>query len=151
MSYGLINKKMKKIILICNTGESHFMQDSSLKDYSLFDSYAGDAKKEVYKFVDEYNKNNKSYKFEIDSPYVLYAFNNCIMKGFIENSDKSVKNIPALNPKEVEIYDIKNNELRNIQDKDGLLDRNNFDKEMKKIMDDFYKLINFYKEDEKRD
>lgn len=85
------------------------------------------------------------------SPYVLYAINNCIMASIvIKNLSDSDKNrLPcfksAISPDLISIYEIKNGYVEGIQQEDGLIGDNFFDNQMKRVMDEFYLMLNYYK------
>lgn len=99
------------------------------------------------------------------SPYILYALNNCMMGYLVKDSipSEDVKDINCrdswVDPKLVSVWEIKDGELRTfsesinntIQDKDGLISNNYFDEIMKEVMDDFYKMINYYGDDKDED
>ena len=77
-------------------------------------------------------------------PFTLYAVNNCIM-AFIVKDKINDEKIPKLDPSRVKIYEI--DELGNencIQESDGTIKGNYFDTLMKNVMDDFYKVLNYY-------
>jgi predicted ATPase len=93
------------------------------------------------------------------SPYILYALNNCMM-GYLVNSQlKGEENVEYLannflsqkswiNPKSVSIWEIKDGELQNIQDKDHIISENYFDKIMTELTDEYYQMLNHYKDEE---
>lgn len=88
--------------------------------------------------------------FTTHSPYVLYALNNCMMGGLVydkmneQDKGRLKCKLSILNPDLVSVYEIHNGKLKSIQQKDGLLGANYFDKKMKELMDDFYVLLNYY-------
>jgi hypothetical protein len=49
-----------------------------------------------------------------------------------------------IDPKKVSIYEIDDGKLKSIQQDDGLIGDNYFDKNMKELMDDFYLMLNYY-------
>ena len=49
-----------------------------------------------------------------------------------------------IDPKDIRIYQVDNGIVTRIQNKDGLIEHNCFDSEMKIIMNDFYKMIDYY-------
>lgn len=92
------------------------------------------------------------------SPYILYALNNCMLgwkvKENIPEEDREAKKLEVsfINPEDVSVWQIgegvfkpetDDEELR-IQDKDGLIRNNYFDKIMHNVMADFNSLINYY-------
>lgn len=99
------------------------------------------------------------------SPYILYALNNCMMGYLVKDKmPLEIKNEVKcksswINPKLVSVWEIKdgylrglNNELNAaIQQEDGLIGNNFFDSNMKEIMDDFYKMLNYYGDDSNED
>ncbi|MDR3188937.1 MAG: ATP-binding protein [Prevotellaceae bacterium] len=84
------------------------------------------------------------------SPYILYALNNCMLGGLVgdkmKNADKEKVKCKAsfINPQNVSVYEIHDGALKPIQQDDGLISANYFDAEMKKLMDDFYVMLNYY-------
>lgn len=80
--------------------------------------------------------------------YLLYQVNNLIMR-YIVSKNKDIptelKERSNLNPKFVKIISIDENGGETIiQDNEGLVHNNYFDKLMKNVMDDFYKSLNYY-------
>lgn len=103
-----------------------------------------------YKLLN-YLKNDLEHSITITthSPYILYALNNCILSSLVENKipEKIRQKIEcidsSINPKEISIYEIKDGRIDCIQQENGLIGNNFFDIQMKEVMDDFYKLLNF--------
>ena len=64
-----------------------------------------------------------------------------------------------INPELVSVWEIKDGELRTtsesrnntIQGEDGLISDNYFDENMKEVMGDFYKMLNYYGDDKDED
>jgi predicted ATPase len=84
------------------------------------------------------------------SPYILYALNNCMMGGLIEDRMKDTDKekvkckTSSIDPRHVSIYEIHDGILKSIQQDDGLIGANYFDAKMKELMDDFYVMLNYY-------
>ena len=112
-------------------------------------------------------KSNDDHKLFITthSPYILYALNNCMMGYLVkdkmpeaEANEVSCRN-SWINPELVSVWEIKDGELRTtaesrnntIQGEDGLISDNYFDEIMKEVMDDFYKMLNYYGDDKDED
>lgn len=80
--------------------------------------------------------------------YLLYQVNNLMMRYIVSNNKHipiELKERPNLNPKFVKIISInENGDEIIIQDNEGLIHDNYFDKLMKNVMDDFYKSLNYY-------
>lgn len=103
-----------------------------------------------YKLLN-YLKNDLEHSITITthSPYILYALNNCILSNLVENKipEKVKQKIACINssikPTDISIYEIKNGFIKSIQQENGLIGNNFFDVQMKEVMDDFYKLLNF--------
>ena len=75
-------------------------------------------------------------------PFTLYAVNNCIMAFNDKITDEK---IPKLDPSSVKICEIDEFGNENsIQGLDGTIKGNYFDTLMKNVMDDFYKVLNYY-------
>lgn len=83
------------------------------------------------------------------SPYVLYAINNCIMASLVQDKvteserEKLICLKSKIKPESISIYEIKNGEIKCIQDDDGLIGGNFFDAQMKNVMDEFYVMLNY--------
>ena len=85
-----------------------------------------------------------------NSQFVLYAFNNLIFNYIVK--DKMPANLRGemtckdimIDPNDIRIYQVENGVVTRIQNKDGLIEHNCFDSEMNIIMNDFYKMINYY-------
>ncbi len=95
-------------------------------------------------------KENHQLTLTTHSPYVLYAINNCIMASSVENKlTKEEKNkleclSSKISPNLIAIYEINNGCVVSIQGDDGLVGENFFDAQMKRVMDDFYLMLNHY-------
>ncbi|MDR0971236.1 MAG: AAA family ATPase [Bacteroidales bacterium] len=92
------------------------------------------------------NKQDNKLTITTHSPYILYALNNCMLHYLVKDKIGKDDNIncPYINPSEVSVWEIKEGEIRNIQQEDNLIEDNYFDKSMKEIMNDFYNMINYY-------
>lgn len=107
-------------------------------------------KKLCYKLLNYLNNDyDHSLTLTSHSPYILYAINNCILTYLVK--DKIPKDLKdriacfdsSISPKDINIFEIKEGLLNNIQQENGLIGENYFDSQMKKVMDDFYFLLNF--------
>lgn len=99
------------------------------------------------------------------SHYILYALNNCIMGYLVKDKmpEEVKKEIECrgswIDPTLVSVWEIKDgylkglNNMQNatIQQEDGLIGNNYFDSNMREIMDDFYKMLNYYGDDSDED
>ena len=95
------------------------------------------------------------------SPYILYALNNCMLGGVVkdnisEDDEDAMKLKDAfIDPGNVSVWELKDGGFfsqtddseRRIQDRNGLIRSNYFDRIMKNVMSDFNSLINYYDED----
>ena len=98
------------------------------------------------------NREGNKITITTHSPYVLYALNNCILgylvkEKMLEDDDyqdlKSLKS--SIDPTNVSVWQITDEgTINNIQGDDHLIEGNYFDVCMKDVMDDFYKMINYY-------
>lgn len=88
------------------------------------------------------------------SPYILYGLNNCMLGNIIESKipteikDNLNCKHSFVSPNKVGVWEIQNGDLINIQDEDGLIGENYFDKQMKEVMDDYYTLLEYFEEEE---
>ena len=85
-----------------------------------------------------------------NSQFVLYAFNNLIFNYIVKDkmpanlrNEMTCKDI-MIDPNDIRIYQVENGVVTRIQNKDGLIEHNCFDREMNIIMNDFYKMIDYY-------
>ena len=132
-----------------------------IKDSNLEDSVYGyvdfgsaycisEHKNLVYGLVKHYSNKNKTAVIQTDSQFILYAFNNLIFNYIVKDKmpadlrdEMTCKDI-MIDPKDIMIYQVENGVVTRIQNKDGLIEHNCFDSEMNIIMNDFYKMINYY-------
>ena len=82
----------------------------------------------------------------ITNHMLLYAINNRILahvvKDNIPEGEKEI--VPPLDPKEISIFEAKDGKVYPIQDEDGMVRENTYDRIMKNIMADFHNLLNYY-------
>ncbi len=104
----------------------------------------------VYGLVKHYSNKNKTAMIHTDSQFVLYAFNNLIFNYIVKDKmpdsirdEMTCKDI-MIDPNDIMIYQVENGIVTRIQNKEGLIEHNCFDSEMNIIMNDFYKMINYY-------
>ena len=132
------------------------IKDSNLEDsvYGYVDfgsAYCISAHKDlVYGLVKHYSNKNKTAVIQTDSQFILYAFNNLIFNYIVKDKmpadlrdEMTCKDI-MIDPNDIRIYQVENGVVTRIQNKDGLIEHNCFDSEMNIIMNDFYKMINYY-------
>lgn len=105
----------------------------------------------IYYLLESVNSvSEHSLTLTTHSPYVLYAINNCIMASLVQDkiTESEREKLICLNskiePESISIYEIKNGEIKCIQDDDGLIGENFFDAQMKEVMDEFYILLNHF-------
>lgn len=132
-------------------------------ELNLFPQAQRDLLYELVKLI--LSRDNDSLTITTHSPYILYALNNCMM-GYLVKDKMSVEEQADvecrsswINPKSVSVWEIKDGCLKGvdgklnatIQQEDGLIGNNYFDSNMKEIMDDFYKMLNYYGDDNDED
>ena len=134
-----------RIILGDDCPDSQYIDWSKHRYHDCFEKN----KQEMYNLL----INSKDTVIDNVDPYLLYLTNNLIMakvirKNVLEDQSKGkdvseVLKFPMLeNCKIVEIDEQGNQKC--IQDKNGLISSNWFDRFMKIVMDDFYVLLNYY-------
>jgi len=95
------------------------------------------------------------------SPYILYAINNCLLGGLVNSqlegaekeeflSESFLSEKSWINPKLVSVWEIENGRLRQIQDKDNIVSQNYFDAKMTELIDEYYLILNYYKDEDER-
>ncbi len=92
------------------------------------------------------------------SPYILYAINNCILANLVKDQltredweDLDIPQSARLDGKDISVWELRDGHIINsegeknktIQDKDGLIRGNYFDRVMHNIMADFNNLMNY--------
>ena len=93
---------------------------------------------------------DKQVVISTNSQFILYAFNNLIFNYIVKDKmpadlrdGMTCKDI-MIDPKDIRIYQVEDGIVTRIQNKDGLIEHNCFDSEMNIIMNDFYKMIDYY-------
>ena len=93
------------------------------------------------------------------SPYILYAINNCLMGNLVSNQDMDktektdfektnfLSRKSWISPKLISIWEIHNGTLKQIQDEDNILSENYFDIKMTDLTDEYFQLLNYYKDE----
>lgn len=116
----------------------------------------------IYYLIDKVNNSQREHKLTITthSPYILYALNNCMLGGLVNRqitepdekteflSNEFLSEKSWIDPKNVSIWEIEDGKIRNIQDKDNIISENYFDKKMTELTDEYYQILNYYKDEE---
>lgn len=114
----------------------------------------------IYDIMKLINKQRDNLVITTHSPYILYALNNCMLGSLVKNNipeeDEELQAMSAswIHPTNVSVWEIKdgmfyspfNNPNQTIQDAEGLIRNNYFDRIMKGVMSDFNSLISYYNE-----
>ena len=107
----------------------------------------------AYKITKRYYRDdlkNKQVIISTNSQFVLYTFNNLIFNYIVKDKmpadlrDEMTCKDLMIDPKDIRIYQVDDGIVNRIQNKDGLIEHNCFDNEMSIIMNDFYKMIDYY-------
>ena len=112
----------------------------------------------MYDILKNINKDRDSLVITTHSPYILYALNNCMLGWIVkenvpeEDEECMAQKDSWINPENVSVWEIKDgkftpymdNENGTIQDKNGLIRNNYFDRIMKNVMADFNSLIGYW-------
>ena len=131
-----------------NTQNSQFIIEEP--EQNLFPATQKDM---IYYFLETcLNREDNRLTITTHSPYVLYALNNCMLgylvkeKMLTDDDYKDLKSLQSsIDPKNVSVWQITDEgTINNIQGEDNLIEGNYFDACMKDVMDDFYKMINYY-------
>ena len=132
-------------------------------ELNLFPLAQRDLLYELVKLIS--TRENDCLTLTTPSPYILYALNNCMMGYLVKDRipDDTRNEIDChnswINPEQVSVWEIKDGYLKGlngelnttIQQEDGLIGDNYFDCNMKEVMDDFYKMLNYYGDDNNED
>lgn len=112
----------------------------------------------MYDILKNINKDRDSLVITTHSPYILYALNNCMLGWIVkenvpeEDEECIAQKDSWINPENVSVWEIKDgkftpymdSENGTIQDKNGLIRNNYFDRIMKNVMADFNSLIGYW-------
>ncbi len=112
----------------------------------------------MYELLKKTSHHQDSLFIATHSPYILYALNNCMLGYKVHNKipedmdDLRKHQKSWVNPKEVAVWEIRDGKLSSemdnkdmtLQDSDGLIRGNYFDRVMKQIMTDFSNYSVFY-------
>ena len=112
----------------------------------------------VYSLLQEIKNRGDSIFMATHSPYILYALNNCMLGGKVsgrisaDNLSLSLRMKSWINPREVAVWELRDGILSSnidtkkltLQDRDGLIRGNYFDRVMKQIMLDFSNYSAYY-------
>lgn len=112
----------------------------------------------LYYFLRLIDKNRDKLIITTHSPYILYALNNCMLGWLVKDEIEPDEDIEAIrfkeswiNPSDVSVWEIRDGQImginkhenHTIQDKDGLISSNYFDRIMKNITLDFTELLQY--------
>ena len=111
-------------------------------------------KKLVYNIISQINSEYKDHRLCITthSPYVLYALNNCMLGGLInekmpmEEKEElnSYKQNAWIHPDNVNLWQIKDGELVTIKnDKTGTVGQHYFNEVMSNVMEEYYEMLTY--------
>lgn len=157
------NKEVEKVFNIVNnlfnTQNTNFIIEEP--EQNLFPATQRDL---IYHLLEKIQSNDKEHSLTITthSPYILYALNNCMLGGLVnsqldditEKEDFLNNNFLSKNgwidPKVVSIWEIEDGKLRDIQDEDKIISKNYFDTKMSELMDEYYLILNYYKDEDER-
>lgn len=112
----------------------------------------------LYYFLRLMDKNRDKLIITTHSPYILYALNNCMLGWLVKDEIESEEDLEALrfreswvDPSKVSVWEIREGHIMGInkhenctiQDEDGLISSNYFDRIMKNITSDFTELLQY--------
>lgn len=112
----------------------------------------------MYDILKNINKDRDSLVITTHSPYILYALNNCMLGWIVrenvpeEDEECMAQKDSWINPENVSVWEIKDGMFTpymdsvngTIQDQNGLIRNNYFDRIMKNVMADFNSLIGYW-------
>lgn len=142
------NEFAKQVVNLFYTQNAQFIIEEP--EQNLFPTTQ---KNMIYHFLAEcLNKEDNRLTITTHSPYVLYALNNCMLGYLVKDkmiADEDYKELKCfksvIDPLNVSVWEITDaGILRSIQGEDRLIEGNYFDACMKDVMDEFYKMINYY-------
>jgi len=128
-------------------------------EQNLFPITQRDLIYDIFKRLD--SEKDHSLLLTTHSPYILYAINNCLLGGLVNSqlegaekeeflSESFLSQKSWINPELVSVWEIENGKLRQIQDKDNIVSQNYFDAKMTELVDEYYLILNYYKDEDER-
>ena len=128
-------------------------------EQNLFPITQRDLIYDIFKRLD--SEKEHSLLLTTHSPYILYAINNCLLGGLVTSqlegaekeeflSESFLSQKSWINPELVSVWEIENGKLRQIQDKDNIVSQNYFDAKMTELVDEYYLILNYYKDEDER-
>lgn len=149
-----ISPKLEKIFrLEDNITKPHF--SSIIIEEPEQNLFPETQEKLLYYFLSLIDKKRDKLVITTHSPYILYALNNCMLGWLVKDEIGDVDAIRFrsswINPSDVSIWEIRAGHIvgldriknKTIQDKDGLISSNYFDRIMKNITTDFAELLQY--------
>ena len=110
----------------------------------------------VYDILQMVDANRDTLLINTHSPYILYALNNCMLGGLVQDKidDEELLEHQSsfIDPKLVSVWELRDgvfsskmeNEEKTIQDAEGLIRSNYFDRVMHNVMADYRNLMNYH-------
>ena len=110
----------------------------------------------VYDILQMVDANRDTLFINTHSPYILYALNNCMLggliKGKIDDEELLEHQASFIDPKLVSVWELRDgvfsskmdNDEKTIQDAEGLIRSNYFDRVMHNVMADYRNLMNYH-------
>jgi predicted ATPase len=110
----------------------------------------------VYDMLRMVDVNSDSLFINTHSPYILYALNNCMLGGLVKDKIDDEELLEHqdsyIDPKLVSVWELRDgvfsskmeNEEKTIQDAEGLIRSNYFDRVMHNVMADYHNLMNYH-------
>lgn len=156
------NSGVEDSILTLEDNISHPHYSNIILEEPELNLFPETQKELVYDMLAMINNNRDRIVITTHSPYLLYALNNCMLAYLVRNripkeeeEELTFVQKSMIRPQDVSVWEIregrfmayKENPNHTIQDDQGLIRTNYFDRIMKNIMADFSSLMDYYDED----
>lgn len=141
---GQLNELWKKIGYQADYGCTHLIVEEP--EQNLYPSTQRGLLQKLVSYLSQDKKHKHSLTITTHSPYILYALNNCMLAGLVEqrnlNAIEKLSSTIRINPSEVGLWSLYGGELKSLQSLDtGLLTDDFFNSEFQKNHEEMFQLL----------
>lgn len=139
-----LNKLWKEIGYQADYGCTHLIVEEP--EQNLYPSTQRGVLKHLVSYLSKDTKHQHTLTITTHSPYILYALNNCMLAGLVEQRNldaiEKLSSTIRINPSEVGLWSLHGGELNSLQSPDtGLLTDDFFNSEFQKNHEEMFQLL----------